>query len=339
MNKINTYLNFFLNSIFHMVDVGDKNITKRAALAIGEIFIGESLFKIVREKKLIKGDVLTLSEVAGIFGVKKTSELLPLCHTLCLSSVKFFSFLRESDFTIVIYCFTSSEAKTGVEMESLCGVVVCLLTIYDLVKLVSPCIFMSNIKLLLKLGGKSGIFINKSWYMRFLFMMFFKKFKLPFLGFSVAIISVGTRLRKFNYINNSGNLLYSLFKKYGASINYYFRVYDDDSQLRFALNKLFLQNSICLDIIVTIGGTGPSLKDKTCDVLLEFCKKNFVGVSEMLRFYTSFFSKFSYFSNCIVGVTNSKVLIISIPGSVNAVFEYFYLLLPLLNHLFTLVRK
>lgn len=329
--------NFFLDSMFHMVNVNDKAITNRLALSAGEIFVGEKAFFLIKKKLLSKGDVLVLSEISGILGAKKTSDFLVLCHPIFLNCASVLTLLRESDFTIIVYCLTSSDAKTGVEMESLCGVFVSLLTIYDLVKIVVKCLFISNVKLLLKLGGKSFLYIENSFFTRFLFMLFFKYQYLPYLDFSVAIISVGTRVKEYNFTDNSGIRLCSLFKKYGALVNFYTIVNDDKLELKTYLNNL-VNNSIGLQLIILVGGTGPGVSDISSCVLDKFCDKKILGISEMLRIFSSQYSRFSWFSNTIVGISRNKVLL-SIPGNSNAVVEYFFLLLPVLKHLLKLVEK
>ncbi len=328
---------FFVNSFFHMVNVGDKRATFRSALAVGEIFVGEKAFVLIKEKYLPKGDVLSLAEISGIFGAKKTSDFLALCHPIFLNCVSVLTILRESDFSIIVYCFTSSKALTGVEMEALCGVSISLLTIYDLVKVVTCCLVITNLKLLLKIGGKSFVYIENSFYTRFLFILFFKYKFLPFLNLNVAVVSVGTRVKEFDFIDNSGIYLCMLFKKYGAVINDYLIINDDISELKCCLNELL--NSDNLSLIVVTGGTGPGCHDISSCVVSELCFKKILGISEMLRLYSSYYSKFSWLSNTIVGITKNNVLFITVPGNVNAVCEYFFLLVPILIHVIKLIRK
>ena len=119
-----------------MVDVSGKNVTYRTAVATGEIHVGEAIMEAVKEGSVKKGDVLGVARVAGIMGVKRTSELIPMCA----------------------FCTVKTEGKTGVEMEALTGVQVTLLTIYDMCKAIDKHMVMSNIHLVEKTGGKSGDF-------------------------------------------------------------------------------------------------------------------------------------------------------------------------------------
>ena len=331
------FYDFFIESSFHMIDVCDKRSTVRKSFAVGEIFVGEKAFFLIKKKLLPKADVLSLSEVSGILGVKKTSEFLMLCHPILLTYISILSVLRESDFSIIVYCFVSSEARTGVEMEALSGVSISLLTIYDLIKMITSCLLISNIKLILKIGGKSLLYIENSFYTRFLFILFFKYKCLPFLNLKVAIVSVGTRVKRFCFLDNSGTNLCALFKKYGAVVDFYTIVDDCSGELRDYLNKLIITD-FNLQLIVLVGGTGPGYCDVTSCIVEEICDKKIPGVSEMLRLFSSDYSEFSWLSNTVVGISKNKVLI-SIPGNSNAVFEYFFLLLPILRHLLKLVGK
>ena len=120
-----------------MVDVSGKNITYRTAVATGEIHVGEAIMEAVKEGSVKKGDVLGVARVAGIMGVKRTSELNGIIRA---------------------FCTVKTEGKTGVEMEALTGVQVTLLTIYDMCKAIDKHMVMSNIHLVEKTGGKSGDF-------------------------------------------------------------------------------------------------------------------------------------------------------------------------------------
>jgi len=143
-----------------MVDVSSKEITNRKALATGEIILGSQVIKMIKAKKMPKGDPLSIAEVSGINGVKKTSELIPLCHPLPLDHISLHTEINEKKYSVVVYCLVSANSKTGVEMEALSGVNSALLAIYDLSKIVEPNLKITNTKLLLKSGGKKGLWIN-----------------------------------------------------------------------------------------------------------------------------------------------------------------------------------
>ena len=160
-NKIEDSLNkIFSTSGYKMVDVSSKEVTHRKALATGEIILSSEIIKMIKNKKMPKGDPLAIAEVSGISGVKKTSELIPLCHPLSLDHISIHTEIDESKKSIIVYCLVSANSKTGVEMEALSGVSSALLAIYDLSKIVEPNLKISNTKLLVKSGGKKGLWTN-----------------------------------------------------------------------------------------------------------------------------------------------------------------------------------
>lgn len=141
-----------------MVDVRDKLVSHRTAMAGGEIKMSQECFRKIMENKIVKGDVLKVAQIAGIMATKRTDELIPLCHRLLIlqSSIEFE--LEEENCTIYVKSTVSCNGKTGVEMEALTGVSVALLTIYDMCKAVDKHMIIKNIHLERKTGGKSGEF-------------------------------------------------------------------------------------------------------------------------------------------------------------------------------------
>jgi len=139
-----------------MIDVGDKAITRRVAVATGRIRMNQDTFAMVRDGTLPKGDPLRLAEVAGVLAAKKTPEIIPLCHPLGLDQVRVAFRLDETSCAVTAFCQASTSARTGVEMEALAGVNGALLTIWDLAKQVQADLAIDGVRLLLKTGGKSG---------------------------------------------------------------------------------------------------------------------------------------------------------------------------------------
>ena len=150
----------FKDNSFHMVDVSSKKETFRRALASGKIFVGKEVFNLIKNKTMPKGDPLSLAEVAAVLGVKKTSELIPLCHPLAIDHTASKIVMNEKDSSLEVFCVVSTYSKTGVEMEAIMGVNAALITIYDLSKIVNPNLKIDNIRLLIKEGGKSGLWKN-----------------------------------------------------------------------------------------------------------------------------------------------------------------------------------
>ena len=141
-----------------MVDVTDKEVTKRIAIAKGKIIVNPEIMAQVKVGSNQKGDVLGIARVAGIMAVKKTADLIPLCHPLFISKCIIEFELDETTNTIEATCTVKVNHKTGVEMEALTGVNVALLTIYDMCKAVCKKMTITDIHLAYKSGGKSGEF-------------------------------------------------------------------------------------------------------------------------------------------------------------------------------------
>ena len=150
----------FKDNSFHMIDVSSKKETFRRALASGKIFVGKEVFNLIKNNTMPKGDPLSLAEVAAVLGVKKTSELIPLCHPLAIDHTASKIVMNEEDSSLEVFCVVSTYSKTGVEMEAIMGVNAALITIYDLSKIVNPNLKIDNIRLLIKEGGKSGLWKN-----------------------------------------------------------------------------------------------------------------------------------------------------------------------------------
>jgi cyclic pyranopterin phosphate synthase len=144
-----------------MVDVGDKPVTERLAVAKGEVHMTRATFELIRDGNIKKGDVLTVAQVAGIMAAKKTSDLIPLCHPLPLSKVDVDIALEESIPGVVITATAKTAGKTGVEMEALTAVSVAALTIYDMAKAAEKTMRIQNIRLVEKHGGRSGDVVNE----------------------------------------------------------------------------------------------------------------------------------------------------------------------------------
>ena len=136
-----------------MVDVSEKNITSRTAVARGFITMSEECYDLVRNGGMTKGDVLGAARVAGIMGAKRTSELIPLCHLLLLTKCAVDFTLHDEACRIEVTCTVKCQGGPGVEMEALTGVSAALLTIYDMCKAVDREMVLSNIHLAEKIGG------------------------------------------------------------------------------------------------------------------------------------------------------------------------------------------
>ena len=139
-----------------MVDVSEKSVTDRIAVAEGFVRMTEETLAVIAEGRAGKGDVLSIARIAGIIGAKKTSDLIPLCHPLQVTKVEMDLAAKPDLPGIRIEATVKSSGLTGVEMEALTAVATACLTVYDMVKAVEKSMVIENIRLVLKDGGKSG---------------------------------------------------------------------------------------------------------------------------------------------------------------------------------------
>ncbi|MEL6612045.1 MAG: cyclic pyranopterin monophosphate synthase MoaC [Bacteroidota bacterium] len=142
----------------HMADLSLRSASARTAVASGRVLLGEASFSQVQEGTVKKGDVLSVAQIAGILGAKRTSQLIPLCHDVLLQNVDLDLDLDEERRSVEIRALTKAQGPTGVEMEALTAVSVAALTVYDMCKSIDREIRITDIGLLAKTGGQSGAY-------------------------------------------------------------------------------------------------------------------------------------------------------------------------------------
>jgi cyclic pyranopterin phosphate synthase len=141
-----------------MVDVTGKAVTERVAIASGRVLMRPETLALIEQRAVAKGDVLSVAQLAGIMGAKRTAELIPLCHPLPLSSVQVELACRSEPAAVEITATCRSVGRTGVEMEALCAVSAAALTVYDMCKAVDRAMRITDVRLRHKSGGKSGTY-------------------------------------------------------------------------------------------------------------------------------------------------------------------------------------
>ena len=139
-----------------MVDVGEKPSSRRTAVAAGRVLVNDGTFELIRSGGIKKGDVLTVAQIAGVMGAKRTFELIPMCHIVPLNGIDLELRLNEEKKSIEISATVSCDGKTGVEMEALTAAATAALTVYDMCKAVQRDIVITDIRLLEKSGGVHG---------------------------------------------------------------------------------------------------------------------------------------------------------------------------------------
>lgn len=143
-----------------MVDVGHKEQTRRTAVAAASVRVNRETFALIQTGGLKKGDVLSVAQLAGIMGAKRTPDLIPMCHPILMDAVDLKLSLDQDQLCVDIQATVSCEGRTGVEMEALTAAATAALTVYDMCKAVQKDIEIVHLRLLSKTGGKSG---NYQW--------------------------------------------------------------------------------------------------------------------------------------------------------------------------------
>ena len=144
-----------------MVDVGEKPVTNRTAVAVGSVLVNEDTFALIRSGGMKKGDVLTTAQIAGIMGAKRTAEVIPMCHPVAVNGIDLSLSLNRERHAVDITATVSCDGRTGVEMEALTAVSIAALTVYDMCKAVQKDMVITGIRLLQKTGGVHGDFIRE----------------------------------------------------------------------------------------------------------------------------------------------------------------------------------
>ena len=144
-----------------MVDVGEKSPTRRTATAAARVLVNENTFALIRSGGMKKGDVLTVAQVAGVMGAKRTPDLIPMCHPILMDGIDLSLHLDEQRCAVEIQATVSCDGRTGVEMEALTAVSTAALTVYDMCKAVQKDMVITDIRLIRKTGGVHGDFERK----------------------------------------------------------------------------------------------------------------------------------------------------------------------------------
>ena len=158
MQNLDDFTHFNEQGRAKMVDVGEKDITSRSATAAARVLVSPETFERIKTGGMKKGDVLTVAQIAGVMGAKRTPDLIPMCHPIQITGIDLDLSLDETRFSVEIYATVSCAGRTGVEMEALTAASTAALTVYDMCKAVQKDIVISDIRLIQKTGGVHGDF-------------------------------------------------------------------------------------------------------------------------------------------------------------------------------------
>jgi cyclic pyranopterin monophosphate synthase len=318
-----------LPAAFHMADVGGKSPSYRRALAMGRIDVGELAYGHIQNATLPKGDVLKIAEIAGITGAKATASLIPLCHPLPLDHVAVYLDMEPDTASVAVYCMVAAYAKTGVEMEALAGVNGALLTLYDLTKPVEPALTISDVRLLVKEGGKKGRWICPKGVPERVAGIMPAGNDRPLEGIRAAVVTLSDRASSGEYEDQSGPKLCAALEFLGATITSADILPDDEDAIAARLSALADGGE--MDLIVTTGGTGLTPRDVAPEAIARICVKTAPGIGEALRAAGGRHLPTAWLSRSLAGV-RAKTLIVALPGSPKAIDESMDVLKPFLRH-------
>ena len=297
-----------------MFDISNKTKTLRIAEARGRLNLSPQTINLIKEGKIPKGDPLEVAKVAAVLGVKNVSNIIPYTHQVPVDHVNVeFEFFE--DF-IEVKVKVKAIYKTGVEIEALLGTSIALLTLYDMLKMLDEKMYISEIKLVEKKGGKND----------------FKEEFEEKLKAAVIVISDSVFSGKKDDL--SGKLIVERLKNEGIEVIDYKIIPDEIDEIVKSIN--YYADELKIDLIITTGGTGFSPRDNTPEAMLKVIEKEIPGIPEAVRAYGQERTPYSMLSRAKSGV-RGKTIIINLPGSKRGVQESLDALFPGVLHGFKML--
>lgn len=299
-----------------MVEITHKKTTLRTAKATAVVSVSnEETIKTLLEKKVPKGDVFEMAKTAGLFGVKKTADLIPDCHPMPIEYTKIEYEIQGLD--IHVFVEVKTVYRTGVEVEAMHGASIVALTMYDMLKPIDKAIEIKNIRLIEKHGGKSE-FIKLENYKTI----------------EAAVIVCSDSINAGGKEDRSGKIIVEKLQQYGVKTSVYRIIPDEREVIIDSLRKL--TNEECPVIIFT-GGTGLSMRDVTPEAIVPELDRRIPGIEEAIRSYGQERTPYSMLSRSVAGV-KGKSLIIALPGSTRGVEESMDAIFPEVMHIFKIFK-
>jgi molybdenum cofactor biosynthesis protein MoaC len=294
-----------------MVDITHKYNSLRTAVATAVLKVSKAeTIQAIVEKKVPKGDVFEMAKTAGLFAVKRTSDMIPDCHPLPVeyTAVRY----RIEGFEIHIELEVHTIYKTGVEVEAMHGVSVVALTMYDMLKPIDKQIEIQNIRLLEKTGGKSGF-----------------KITLP-ENFSSSIIVYSDAVKVGKKQDTAGQAVLTKLQKLGIENADYQIIGQENDLLNDTLQTQIAKGT---KLVIVVGGTGIGAQDNSPEIVKQLIDFEIPGIAEAARTYGQERTSLAMLSRSVAGIKD-KTLLLALPGSTQGARESMDALFPSLLHIF-----